>query len=77
MTSYATDEKEHDEYVALLEQENAKLLAALEDMLFCFADDHEHTAVVLSARAAIAQAKGQETEEEQFLRSWTDIGINP
>jgi hypothetical protein len=37
MTSYATDEKEHDEYVALLEQENAKLLAALEDMLFCFA----------------------------------------
>jgi hypothetical protein len=59
----ATDEKEHDEYIALLEQENAKLLAALEDMLFCFADDHEHTAVVLSARAAIAQAIEQEREQ--------------
>jgi hypothetical protein len=43
--------------------ENAKLLAALEDMLFCFADDHEHTAVVLSARAAIAQAIEQEREQ--------------
>jgi hypothetical protein len=75
MTSYATDEKGHDEYVALLEQQNATLLAALELVL---AHEGKLTgADWATIRAAIAQAKGQETEEEQFLRSWTDIGINP
>jgi hypothetical protein len=58
----ATDEKEHDEYVALLEQENATLLAALEN-LFEFWNNgtavYPETFVVAEARAAIAQAKGE------------------